>query len=507
MKSLPKSWPLRRVRHLLFFAAALLAAACGSNGPKPYTIASVGDVSTLDPHLLDVNHPTGSVIWSLFDSLVRRGPDGSDLPRLAVSWERPDGLTWRFHLRRGVRFHDGSPLTAADVKFSFDRMGRSPYVALQQLWPQTTLSEVRVVDDYTVELKTAKPSVTMLYWLEEAFIASKAYYSTHDAAYVNLHPLGSGPYRFVSWTPGDNLTLTANPDYFGGAPALKDVVFRVVPDLAARVNGLVTGDIDLALELTPDTMAQANTAHSRGIQTLGLRKLHFGISQHSTNAALRDPRVRRALNYAIDTATMIRTLMHGSTEPLKSVVNPPNATADITPYGYHPDRAKALLAEAGYSNGFDLDIDFTPMWGQDKDVSETAARYFEAVGIRAHLHADEWSDFRRKLSDQGFNGLFYAGWAALINPPVELVIFTCKQEDNASGYCDPKFDELVHSASTEFDSARRRQLLDAAQKIVWDDAYWVFLWRAPLYAGVSDRIEYTLRPDDYLEIYLARPRR
>jgi len=111
-------------------------------------------------------------------------------------------------------------------------------------------------------------------------------------------------------------------------------------------------------------------------------------------AALRDPRVRRALNYAIDVPTMIKSLMHGSTVPLASVVNPPNANPDLTPYGYHPDRAKQLLAEAGFPNGFDLDIDFTPMWGQDKDVSETVAGYLNAVGIRTHLHADEWNDFR-----------------------------------------------------------------------------------------------------------------
>lgn len=485
---------------------ALLPIACGSNGARPIVIASVSDVSSLDPHLLDNNHPTGSVIWSLFDSLVRRGPDGADLPRLAQSWERIDDLTWRFHLRHDVKFQDGSGLTAADVKFSFDRMNQAPFSALQQLWAQTTLKEVRTVDDYTVDLATERPSVTMLYWLEEAFVASRAYYSSHDQAYLNVHPMGSGPYRLKEWVPGDHVALTANTGYFNGAPAISEVVFKVVPDLNARLNGLLTGDIDLALELTPDTITQATSARSRGVKVLGLRKLHFGIAQHSSVAALRDPRVRQALNYAIDVPTMISTLMHGSTTPLTSVVNPPNADPSLAPYGYHPDKARELLTAAGYAGGFDLDIDFTPMWGQDKDVSETVAGYLQAVGIRPHLHADEWSDFRRKLSDASFDGLFYAGWAALINPSVELVIFTCRQEDNASGYCDGKYDQLVHAASTEYDPAKRKALIDAAQRIVWEQAYWVFLWRAPLFAGLSNRLDYTLRPDDYVEIYLAKPR-
>jgi peptide/nickel transport system substrate-binding protein len=497
----------RLVGALLMAAAACLAGACSSKLPDAYTIASVSDVSTLDPHLLDVNHPTGSVIWSLFDSLVRRGPDGSDLPRLATSWERVDDLTWRFHLRSDVRFQDGSPFSAADVKFSFDRMNQPPFSALQQLWEQTTLREVRVIDDRTVELVTARPSVTMLYWLEESFVVPKAYYTAHDQAYVNTHPMGSGPYKLVEWIPGDHVSLTANMDYFAGPPALKDVVFRVVPDVSARINGLAAGDIDLALELSPDTVEEATTPRSRPVELLGLRKLHFGISQNSKLAALRDPRVRRALNYAIDVPTMIRTLMHGSTVPLASVVNPPNADPTLTPYGYHPDQARRLLAEAGYPQGFDLDVDFSPFFGDDKEVSEIVAGYLNAVGVRTHLHADEWNDFRRKLSNQSFDGIFYAGWAALINPSVELVIFTCKQEDNASGYCDPKYDDLVHRASTEYDPSARKELLDAAERIVWNDAYWIFLWRDPLYAGMSNRLDYDLRSDDYVEIYLAKPRR
>src|SRR6202162_1546025 len=204
----------RRACAMLVLVAATLQVACGSQSERPLVIASVSDVSSLDPHLLDVNHPTGSVIWSLFDSLVRRGPDGADLPRLAEVWERRDDLTWRFHLRRDVKFQDGSPLTAADVKFSLDRMNQAPFSALQQLWAQTTLRETRVLDDYTIELVTEKPSVTMLYWLEEAIVAPQAYYSAHDAAYLNTHPLGSGPYKFKECVPGDHVTLSAHADYF-----------------------------------------------------------------------------------------------------------------------------------------------------------------------------------------------------------------------------------------------------------------------------------------------------
>ena len=287
---------------------------------------------------------------------------------------------------------------------------------------------------------------------------------------------------------------------------VKDVVFKVIPDVSTRLNALATADVDLALELTADSANRANTPHSRAIESVGLRKIHFGIAQKGSQPALRDPRVRRAMNYAVDVQTMIKTLMHGSTTKLESVVNPPNADPTLQPYSYQPQRARQLLREAGYADGFDLDVDFSPFWGQDKDVAETVAGYLNAVGIRTHLRQDEWSDFRRKLSDQGFDGIFFAGWAALISPPVELVIFTCGQEDNASGYCDPHYDELVHAAAAEYDDARRREFIDAAQHVVWDNAYWIFLWHGPVYAGISSRIDYELRPDDYVEIYLAKPK-
>jgi len=485
-------------------AVGLMLPAVARAADKPVVIASVGDVSSLDPHLLDSNHPTGSVIWSLFDSLVRRGPDGADLPRLATSWEQVDANTWRFHLRHDVKFQDGTPFTAADVKFSFERMATAPFDAVQQLVEQTTLKETRIDDDYTVDLVTEKPCTTMLYWLEEAFVAPKAYYSSHDAAFLNSNPMGSGPYRFVEWVPGDHVTLTANPTYFGGAPAIKDVIFQVVPELSSRVNGLATGDIDMAMALSPDSIDQANTGKSRGVHLLGLRKQHFGISQNSSVKALRDPRVRQALNYAIDVPTMIKTIMRNSTSPLASVVNPPNADPALTPYGYRPDLAKQLLAEAGYANGFDLTIDFSPMWGQDKEISETVAAYLNAVGIRAKVHANEWNDFREKLSNASFDGIFYAGWAALINPAVELVIFTCKQEDNASGYCDDKYDGLVDRAKYDPDPKSRAVALGQAQDIAWHDAFWMFLWRDPIFIGLSNRLVYQPRPDDYVEIYLAK---
>ena len=155
-------------------------------------IASSEDVISLDPHMLDSNNPTGSAIWSMFDSLVRRDKDGQPQPRLATSWERADDVTWRFHLREGVTFTNGEPFNAEAVKVNFARMDTAPFNSVQQLHDQTGLTEVRVVDDYTIELVTEKPTVNMLYWLEEAFIAAPKYI-TDTAPDVVARPSGRTP--------------------------------------------------------------------------------------------------------------------------------------------------------------------------------------------------------------------------------------------------------------------------------------------------------------------------
>ena len=501
----PLRLPGRRIALAAMLAAGVaLAAPAAMAQSKPLVIASSEDVTSLDPHLLDSNHPTGSVIWSIFDSLVRRGYDGEAVPRLATSWERVNDLTWRFKLRQGVKFHNGEDFNAEVVKTNFARMNTAPYNTVQQLHEQTGLTEVKVVDPYTIELTTKEPTINMLYWLAEAFIAAPASFVGVKPEDTGVKPIGSGPYKFVDWRKGDRLTLAANDAYFGGAPSAKEVVFRSVPEVSSRVNELRAGSVDIAVGLTPDSADRAKSDVSSVAVVEGLRKMHMGISIKGEQPALQDPRVRRALNHAVDAPTIIKTLMRGSTSPLLSIVNPPNNNPELKPFAFDPALAKKLLAEAGFANGFPLTIQWSTRFSGGKEVSETVAAYLQQVGIKTTVEAVELGQFRQMLGKASLKGIYFQGWAALINPSVELVILTCGHVDNSSGYCNPEYDKLVKQAAVTLDDAKRKPLEMAAQKIIWEDAPWLYLWRLPNYYGVSNRVDYKFRADNYMEPYLVK---
>ena len=495
-------WAQRLLMAAAVSLALPLVQPASAQDAKPVVIASSEDVISLDPHMLDSNNPTGSAIWSIFDSLVRRDLDGSPKPRLATSWERVDDVTWRFKLREGVKFTNGEPFNAEAVKINFARMDTAPFNSVQQLHDQTGLKEVRVVDDYTIELVTEAPTVNMLYWLEEAFIAAPKYIIDTSPDEVAKAPVGSGPYKFVEWRRGDALVLTRNDDYWGDKPAVKDIVFRNIPEVSSRLNELRAGTVDLVVGITPDSSEQANSDVSNLVKIEGLRKMHMGISIKGEQPALADVKIRQALNYAVDVPTIISSLLGGSTSPLLSVVNPPNNNPALKPFTYDPEKAKALLAEAGFADGFPLTLQWSTRFDGGKEVSEVVGSYLEQIGIKPTYEAVELGQFREGLGKASLKGIYFQGWAALINPSVELVILTCGHVDNSSGYCNPKYDELVLKAAQTLDDAERQKLEFAAQEIIWNDAPWLYLWRLPSFFGLSKTLAYDFRADNYLEPYL-----
>jgi peptide/nickel transport system substrate-binding protein len=482
-------------------ALAVLLSGAGASA-SPVVIASDEDVTTLDPHLIRNNHPIGSIIWSVFDSLVRRRPDGTHEPRLAVAWVQPTPSTWRFALRRGVTFHNGELLDAQAVVDNFERMNRPPFNGESQLWQQTNLRSVTAIDPFTVELTTDGPAVTMLYWLEEAFVGAPRYLRETPASEVGARPVGSGPYRFVEWQQGDHVTLAASADYWGGTPSIRDVIFRAVPEQSSRLNELKAGSVDLVPGLDPDSAGSAASSLSTAVQVPGLRKMHLGFSQRGI-APLRDRRVRQALNHAVDVATMIETLQRGMGARLTSVINPPNNSPSLPQFAYDPMRAAALLHEAGHQ-GFAVEIAFDSKYADSQESCEVVAAYLSDAGLDAHVVAYETGHFAETLRARAFPGLYFYGFGALIQPLVELVIFTSDAVDNASGYNNPAFDHLVKTAAVTVDEGARTALLKQAELMVWEDCPWLYLWHLPEIYGIGRRLDYAPRPDEYVEIYKAR---
>ncbi|MDX9865555.1 MAG: ABC transporter substrate-binding protein [Anaerolineaceae bacterium] len=463
------------------------------------------DVKTLDP-MLSNNRLDMSVLMHIFDFLGRRDKSGVTQPDLAESWEQVEPTVWEFKLKEGITFSNGEALTSEDVAYSMERAQDPQFNNFYQLPSQTTLKEVKIIDDYTFQFVTEEPSLTMPFWVAEALIIPKDYYSSLSVDEVAEAPVGSGPYVFTEWVKDDHITLERNENYWGDAAAVDKITFRVIPEQSARLNELLAGNIDIAPSVSLDQAGMVESDVSRLIAMEGLRKMNFQISQTGTQEALKDKKVRQALNYAVDKATITETILSGFTSPLQSYVNPPNNNPDLEPYSYNPELAKQLLAEAGYADGFEVTIQARPnTYGLDKEIVLAVADYLQAVGVSSKIEFVEQGQFYEALDNKEFKGLAFVGWAALVNPLVENLILTCGHIDNGSSYCNPDLDALYDEASVTLDPEARQELVLQMQELVWDDAPWIFLWKLPVLFGVSNRIEWEPRNDGYINTWEAAP--
>lgn len=377
-------------RDLMPMAAATLAASTPSRTraalPDQVVVAQTTDAYTMDPGRHSV-FPTANVLFQIYDALISIDPAGGFRPALALEWSNPDPLTWRFRLRPGVRFHNGEPLNAQAVKASFDRVldpaFKAPYYSRI-----SAIGSVTVVDELTVDFHTAKPYPTMLFSLYEAsfpaLITPPAYLARMGPDALGTAPVGTGPYRFVEWRKDDRIVLEANPDYWGGAPAIARVVFRPIKETRTRIAELRGGGVQLAVDIPPEDVAGLDGGTTR-IANIPSDFLYFFALDTLKSSPLTDKRVRQAINHAVDVAAIQKALLGGLGSRV-ALALPANAFAydpSWTPYPYDPARAKALLAEAGFPDGFTI-----PMVGRqgrylkDREIMEATAGFLRRVGIK-----------------------------------------------------------------------------------------------------------------------------
>ncbi|MFS8639316.1 MAG: ABC transporter substrate-binding protein [Symbiobacteriaceae bacterium] len=315
-------------------------------------------IVSLDPAAYR-DRDTETVIRNIFDGLVTRTPDGKVVPEIAESWEQPDPTTYVFKLRRGVKFHNGEDLTADDVVFTFERIlaedgldGQpSPRKGLVE-----PLQSVEKVDDYTVRMKLAQPSQAFLQLLVHTQIVPKDYVEEVGSAGLAEKPVGAGPFRFVSGTLDGEIVLERFEDYYGGSPELppvgpaklRRVVFRMMPEPVTRIAALKAGEVHIIQEVPPDQVEQLQG--DPGIQvkvTQGTRLYMIELN----NQKLADPRVRQALNYAVDWDAILKELYRGHAHRVATALLPSGFgyNPDLKPYPYDPDKARELLRQAGYA--------------------------------------------------------------------------------------------------------------------------------------------------------------
>jgi peptide/nickel transport system substrate-binding protein len=500
-------------RDLLTSAAsgAVLAAALGpraalAQGKKPaLTIALPSTPETIDPHQLR-SVLSGSILGLMGEGLLTRDPQSMELkPLLAESWRNVNQTTWELKLRRGVKFHNGEEFNAECVKFTIERAIGSKLNTLAKLtWPPSFGQEVHVVDPYTVRITTKipDPMVPSRLAAESLNIAPAKTLSEYREKFVTDRFTGTGPFRFVEHVVGDRIVVEANPGYWGPKPPSARIVWQVIPDAATRVAALQRGDIDVMLNLPVPLLPTVEG--DPGLRVYSeLSSLTHGILLNARESApLKDRRVRQALNYAVDRPAIIKNLYAGRGQLLNTVAgrNVTN-TYDPGPYNYDPARAKALLAEAGFAGGLDLQLwQSIGRWTLAEETAQILAGYWEKVGVRTKIQLLEWAEYnKRSAAGQFKDALYYAFINGTWDSSYTVQRF--KPDFATFRYFDASGDLLksIQEYERTFDAKRRQELATQALKGLHDEAVWVFLWQLEELMGVSRKVKgFKMRPDNFI---------
>ena len=490
---------MKKVAGLFALIGFLFLANAGAQQPAgQITVAQGVDPTTMDPHM-QVETTTINVLTNIFDSLTFFNRDNEVEPGLAVSWEIIDDNTWEFRLREGVRYHDGSPLTADDVVFSIMRVAapgsRSPSHSRYAF-----IEDVEVVDPTTVHIKTFEPYPILPAVITDLFIMKEEHEDT-----VSTAPIGTGPFRFVSWTRDEALTLEAFDEYWRGAPEVERVVFRPIPEASTRLAELVTGGVDIITNILPHSVPSVEASGVASVKRIQSTRYVFVGMNLEVDSPLRSREVRQALNYAVDLDGIIAGVLLGNGEPMSQPAHAVHFGFDesISPYPYDPERARELLAQAGYPDGFKIDM-MTPTgrYLNDQLAAEAIAGQLGEIGVEVSLEVMEWGTYVNAVTaERTAAPLYFLGWGSVPGLDADgIYIPLLGTGQNLSYYSNPELDEVAKRARQTMDENERLRLYSEAAQITHEDAPWIFLWNQYDLYGVSDRLDWD--PVSFEKIWL-----
>ena len=476
---------------VLLFAAVSAATVWGSAPARAagnaLRVAFSTDIVTLDPHQnTDIN--TMQVLLQIYEHLVALGRDGKFHGVLAESWEVVDERTWRFKLRHGVRFHNGEEFAADAVKFTIDRLADTKEQMRAGPSFRQNIADVVIQDPYTVLIKTKAPypDLLALMHLSGGIIPPKYFQSVGKERFAR-EPNGTGPYRFGSWRRDVQVTLQANDQYWGGKPAFAEFVYRPIPEATARAAALVKGEIDLAADIPAERVKELESGRNTRVVSHAGQQIYIGLDTLKVEP-LRDRRVRQALNHAVDVDAIVRDVLGGQAIRLSGPFFPEMIGYDpaLRPYTYDPERAKRLLAEGGYANGFSATLD-VPVGYQGamklKDVGETVASYLGKVGVTVTLNLIEPAAATERYQAKRFQMYFYAWGGDIVSGRIlEILLYS---KTRGYYYQSPEADVAIAAYQSAMDPRRREELGRAAHRFLHDDAPFIFLYQEKTILGLA----------------------
>ncbi|MGI5838792.1 MAG: ABC transporter substrate-binding protein [bacterium] len=493
---------IARAAALLIVALAL--AGCGNAAPPAkdgIVIAQGVDATTLDPHMHNETTTT-NVTAQIFDRLLVRDEAMELQPQLALSVTALDDLTWELKLRAGITFHNGEPFDAAVVKYNLERI-IDPAVHSPQAGNLSAIDRVEAVDQYTVKIYTKTPYPILPSRLNLQMVP-KEYIETNGLEYFAANPVGTGPYKFVSWTKDEAIVLEANEAYWREPPAIKKVTFRPIPESSTRVAELQTGGVDLIVNVPPhqvETLAAGNG--TKVLQTPSGRYIAIFLVT-GKGGPLDDPRVRQALNYAVDVPAIINSVLEGHGYPTTQPVTPLDFgySPGVKGYNYDPEKAKQLLAEAGYPDGFAFRLDVpSGRYVMDKEVAEAVVGQLAAVGVKVDLSINEWGFHVTKILEQKMEEAFLIGWGGDLFDSDSSLYNWFRSGQRSVYYSTPEIDSQLDAARAMMDVAGRESLYRDINAALSEAAACIFLYQQEDLYGVNSRLVWQPRPDELIQVY------
>jgi peptide/nickel transport system substrate-binding protein len=499
---------------LILAAAVALPAAVSAQAKDTLTVALPSHAPTLDPHM-HFERVGILVNINMFDSLLHRSAKLEFEPSLATSWKALNDTTWEFKLRKGVKFHNGATMTAEDVKYSFERVTepgkekkKSP-----QYGNIRAIKDVKIVNPDTIHIITDKPFPLLMERLVFFPIVPKAHIEkVGEEAFGSTATVGTGPWKLVEWKKDQYIKLEAFDQHWRGKPAYKYLVFRAIPEVATSVAELKTGGVDIIRNVSADLLNDIKNHPMTTISTTPILRVHY-VSLDMRSAPFDKKAVRQAANYAIDKQAIVQKMMAGLGKQVATVVQPAAFGFDpsVQPYPYDPKKAKELLAQAGYPNGVDITmhsaaVDWRPqfeaigqmltevgirttvkMW----DPGPAWNKFFQAEGKASNAQYGNWGNYSVFDADAVLHPLYHTepgGWIGKHYARVEGL------------------DKLIDEGRSMIDPAKRKPVYSRIQQMIREEAPSIFLFTQNDTLGISRKVSYDARPDEWLWLYAAKPK-
>ncbi|KXZ40232.1 peptide/nickel transport system substrate-binding protein [Alkalithermobacter thermoalcaliphilus JW-YL-7 = DSM 7308] len=441
----------------------------GAEGKDSIVVAQGADAKTLDPHGTN-DQPSSRVMKQIYNTLVTANEDMEIVEGLAEKWEAVDEKTWEFTLRQGVKFHNGEELKASDVKFTLERMLGSDQVS----HIVEAIESVEAPEDYKVVIKLKEPFAPILFHLSHtaaSILNEKAVKEAGDD--YGQRPVGTGPFKFVSWQSGDRIELEAFEDYFEGAPQIKKVTFRNITEGTSRTIALETGEVDIAYDIEAIDKEKVISNDKLDLieePSLSLSYIGFNTQKEPFNKK----EVRQAISHAINRDDIIAVVLNGAGEKAGAPIGPRvfGHNPNIKPHEYNVEKAKELLKQAGYENGFK-----TTIWTNDSPARIQIAQIVQAqlkeIGIDVAIETLEWGSYLDRTA-RGEHDMFILGWVT-VTGDADYGLYALYHSSakggagNRSFFENAKVDELLEKGRTTVDASEREKIYYEVQEIIVDE--------------------------------------